>query len=303
MHVLVGVNGSEIAAQAAGFVARLLAPDRDRITLYCSPPPIQIPGKERLSPAVPQNLLESFSEGVFDLVRKEVPPALHPVMLTRTGTGPADQGLLSTAAEISADMIVVGADSGASNWMVYLGGVARSVAKRSQVPVLVYRPRKRLTQDPGVRVLFADDGSPGASHAGEFLQRFHWPEGSTGLLARVLEWLDLGAFMPVSPGGEVAYSWQTEYAHSMGEARERVMKELLETQRKLPSLFRESLPLVLDGHRIRDICQTVMTHEIDLLVVGARNLAGVERLLGSTSAGLLRYAACSILIVREARGG
>jgi nucleotide-binding universal stress UspA family protein len=57
------------------------------------------------------------------------------------------------------------------------------------------------------------------------------------------------------------------------------------------------------NHVIDTIVKLAAADRSDLLVVGSRGLTKSERLyLGSVSESLLKYAPCSVLIVRGARG-
>ena len=56
------------------------------------------------------------------------------------------------------------------------------------------------------------------------------------------------------------------------------------------------------NHVIDTIIKLATADHSELLVVGSRGLTGMERLqLGSVSESLLKYAPCSVLIVRGAR--
>ncbi|MDH5669628.1 MAG: universal stress protein, partial [Nitrospira sp.] len=59
---------------------------------------------------------------------------------------------------------------------------------------------------------------------------------------------------------------------------------------------------VQSDHVIDTILRIVTFYQPNILVVGSRGLSGRERLqLGSVSETLLKYATCSVLIVRSKR--
>ncbi len=69
----------------------------------------------------------------------------------------------------------------------------------------------------------------------------------------------------------------------------------------LPQIVRDALCKVTQGHVVDEIVREVQNEDVDLVVVGARRLGRVERLLGSTTESLLFQCPCSLLIVPEAR--
>jgi len=57
------------------------------------------------------------------------------------------------------------------------------------------------------------------------------------------------------------------------------------------------------GHAAEEILKEAESGNYDLLIVGARGLRGLTRfLLGSTSARVMQYAPCSVLVVKKAAG-
>jgi nucleotide-binding universal stress UspA family protein len=51
---------------------------------------------------------------------------------------------------------------------------------------------------------------------------------------------------------------------------------------------------------VKEIVEFAEEHKIDLIVVGTRGISGIKKmLLGSTASGVLSYAHCPVLIVKE----
>jgi nucleotide-binding universal stress UspA family protein len=60
--------------------------------------------------------------------------------------------------------------------------------------------------------------------------------------------------------------------------------------------------ILLRGDDATEIIDYEKTHQIDLIVAGARGLSGMRRLLlGSLTRKLLHYAGCSVLVVKGGR--
>jgi len=69
---------------------------------------------------------------------------------------------------------------------------------------------------------------------------------------------------------------------------------------ELPAMFRDRAPILAEGHPAKQILHVIDEEAADLVVVGARGLGAIQRLLvGSTSEHLLAHAPCSVLIVRR----
>ncbi|MCA9266611.1 MAG: universal stress protein, partial [Planctomycetales bacterium] len=58
-------------------------------------------------------------------------------------------------------------------------------------------------------------------------------------------------------------------------------------------------PIVRSGHVLHHLADLLEDEHVDLLVVGARNLSPLGRLLGSTTASLLSCCPCSLLVVHN----
>jgi nucleotide-binding universal stress UspA family protein len=76
-------------------------------------------------------------------------------------------------------------------------------------------------------------------------------------------------------------------------------EETARRQARLPAIFHGLDPLVVVGHAADQILKAIESHQINLVVVGARRQGAIRRLLlGSTSEMVLTHAPCSVLIVR-----
>ena len=107
---------------------------------------------------------------------------------------------------------------------------------------------------------------------------------------RLKEWIDRA-------GSEASSTWTRAYVQQIEQERQRAEETLLRLRDQLPALFHAQPPLVVHGHVVEQIIKTVEAEAIDLVVVGARQLGPLARLLGSTTEGLLLQAPCAILLV------
>ena len=179
---------------------------------------------------------------------------------------PADV-ILGTAGEINANMIVMGARSDTAEPGGPIGSVAHRIVKCARKPVLVIRPPAR-----NQRLLLATDGSPAAGKALDFLALWSWPRGVT-----------------------------VTVTHVCAAAEERARAQAI-VDRAAARLRAANLPAdgyVAVGHPATEILEVAKQVKTDLIIVGARRLNAVQRiLLGSVSSRVARFAPHSVLVVR-----
>jgi len=300
MRVLVGVDGSLGSFAALQFVGRLLAANRDEITLYYSPPPVYVRTVADASAA--EAKLQGFlAASVFESARRHMPEALRAAAKTITGTRDPRQGLLVAAEECRADLIVVGARGVGPATAPALGSLARHAVHHAPVPVLVVRGAALPAAGP-LRVLLATDASPESQHAAEALRRFSWPADTIGQAISVVESAAQGQIPQLLADQlddqQLAALGMGRFASANEEAARR-LEELQSWQATLPAIFAGHAPLVVSGHAGDEIVSAIMANRIDLVVVGARRQGAVRRLLlGSTSEHVLTHTPCSVLVVR-----
>lgn len=201
--------------------------------------------------------------------------------------GPVANTLVSQAKRRRADLLIVGSRGLSDLRGFLLGSVSRKVVSHSPCPVLVIK--ERLPQNP--RILLAVDSSKYSKSAAGFLRRH-----VAGTASRVTV---LSVVPPIA----------TDIAARVLETSEidRLMKPATEGARVLVAGYRESFlkdgyavtTEVLSGHPSQSILDYVQTSKPDLVVMGSRGLAGNERLqLGSVSESVVKYAPCSVLVVK-----
>ena len=299
MHVLVGVDGSQRSYSAIRFISRLLSPERDRFTFHFTPPKIRLSSPAPIELETQQRAEAALIDRVFAEAYEYLPDPFHSQAQTMEGHGRPDRALLLAAEETDADLIVVGAQSGSHRLRFLMGGVARSVAHDAQLPVLVYRQHSASDDPRRLNVLFAASDTPECERAATVLRGMSWPPGAAGHLMHVLnyveaerlkEWIDRA-------GSEASATWTQAYVQQIDQEQQRASATLLRLRDQLPPPFQHRPPRVVHGHVVEQIVKTVEAEAIDLVVVGARQLGPLARLLGSTTEGLLLQAPCAILLV------
>jgi nucleotide-binding universal stress UspA family protein len=214
------------------------------------------------------------------------------------------------AAEIQADLMLIGAKGLRATLGILLGGVAQQVVEYSSCPVLVVRsPYHGLK-----RILLVTDGSEQSKQALAYLAP-PCPDGSR----RRCSWLPQEAQVsamhvlpPPIPDGIVTPAWAlgpevlyptpvTPIDKQAVEAEEQRQGERLlkETENLLSRADLQTSSILVRGDAATEIIKTIRANEIDMVVCGSRGLSAVSGwLLGSVSRKLVHYAGCSVLIVK-----
>jgi nucleotide-binding universal stress UspA family protein len=201
---------------------------------------------------------------------------------------PASQ-VIRRAAEIGADLVVLGSRGRGELASTVLGSVSAAVAERAPCSVLVART------GAVTRVLLADDESPAAGVAARVVRS--WPLfGSVPIL--VASVADIPVATTPKPWGEVAlFNRDDSYLHF---AKERARTRTQQRVRSLLSVGRQvaggRVAVGSAGSQLLTIARTFAT---DLIVLGASRKSPLSRfLLGSVTRSVLLGFRGSVLVVR-----
>jgi nucleotide-binding universal stress UspA family protein len=191
------------------------------------------------------------------------------------------------AQETGVDMIVLGARG--------LGPLAEStslaVARYGPCPVAIVRGRSRKVR----RVLVAVDGSEGSRAALRFLSTFELVRDTQVSLLRV---------RPRSGGSGLRATATSPPDQRPGETRRKQQADADEVLANAAAVLAEARRpverLVADGDPAREIVRIARSRDVDLVVLGARGLRTIGRLLlGSVSETVLHHVDRAVIIIRE----
>jgi len=297
MKMLIAVDGSEFAEWSVQMLEAIAGRPPDRVTLLHVVDSASLKSSARKHAALSKQAIAAMTkagdqmlrrfEGVAKLALKQASTKPHTSIETVLAHGRVADTMTKVAKQKKVDLLVVGSRGLSDAEHYLLGSVSRKVSALAPCPVLVVkRPLRELGH-----VLFAADTSKYSEGACSFLCKRFLPDSAHVTVLSVVE--------PAVT--ELATKYlsreQVEQISAPKRLAAEQMVEKLRT-RFLADNYAVSTKVHLD-HVTDALIRQAASRDVDLLVAGSRGLTGSERLqLGSVSETLLKYAACSVLIVR-----
>ena len=294
MRTLLAIDGSPSSIQARDLVASLSMPRGSSLTMLtavdvpvawfgdplASGAPGQADSEEAVRRAADATLLQliaPFSDRGWSVDR-------------RAARGRAPDVIVATAADLNADLIVLGSRGHGPISSMLLGSVSAEVVERAHCSVLVARgPRVS-------RLLVTTDGSPCADLIADVLASCGAFEGLSAIALSVTP-TDSAAFgLAVSLYTLGSLSLEPERQ----ELRERHQAYAADMARRLGGKGIPAHAEVRTGDAAQEIIAAAAEHQVDLVVTGSRCLHGLDRwLLGSVARNVLLHSGVSVLVVRR----
>ena len=177
-----------------------------------------------------------------------------------------------------------------------LGSVSTKLIHHATCPVLVVKGEA----GPLRRITLATDGSAASAKALAFVLTTFQPNPSTGRGGRVpihVSVIHVVAPSPLAPITIRSTIPWIEYRRL--KAKEADRKLLEQSVRKLTQAGFTAEPVRQLGNPAEKIMKVASKQHADLIVMGAKGLAAIDRfLLGSVSTRVVQHANCSVLVVR-----
>ena len=222
-------------------------------------------------------------------------PGVHVDILTLPGD-PA-QVIVACAAELSADLLVLGTRGASGFEHLVLGSVAEKVLRHAPCPVLTVPPLGVGTSRlPFERVLCAIDFSNCSLAALEFAMTAALGSGAALVLAHVLEWP-----WPEPPAPVFSELPPAEAAALLNFRQRRECQALAHLGTLVPdALAGRCHTRISHGRAYPELLRLASEEHADLIVLGVHSRNVVDRtMFGSTANQVVRRATCPVLTVRR----
>jgi nucleotide-binding universal stress UspA family protein len=203
------------------------------------------------------------------------------------------EAILARVTQGGADALVLGSRGRTGPARLLLGSVSRPVVRRAPCSVLVVRGRPREFKTLVVGV----DGSAGSRRAVSFAARLAPPRGGRALVLSVVRPVrhPSGVLVPRSVRALAARHVAAVNAKAVRAAR----RQAEAAAAVLSRAGWRTRTMVRLGQPLAELEDAVVDAGAQLLVVGARGVGGLDRvLLGSVAEGALDHARVSVLIGR-----
>jgi nucleotide-binding universal stress UspA family protein len=292
MRILFATDGSGDAKAAAAYLEQLPLTDASRVRI--------VSVGDRRSSRVDLPLVQAYYDALAE-DRKQLVEATRASLSTPAATetcvleGDARDEIVREAQDWGADLVVMGARGLGAFDALLLGSVSLAVARHAECPVLIVKGHgHRLRQ-----VVVGIDGSAESADAARFAMGLPLDGRHHVDLVGVVEPVHFPATAPF-----VAHQLLQSAIHAIKEERRAALTKAMDEI--APGFEAHGVAVsrtIPEGHPTEVITALASTSGAGLIVVGARGLGGVQRLvLGSVSESVLRTAPCPVLIVKRRRG-
>lgn len=285
MRVMLGTDGSPDAVLATEWLAHFPLPPQTTIRIVSIVP--RLPSAVQPFPEQ-HEALHAYARQVAEEAQARLAPRSVDV---RVLEGHVRAQVLEAAHDWGADLIILGARGLSGLERALLGSVSLGVAREARCAVMIVKGTAKTAQ----RIVVGLDGSEDSHNALTFLTTLPLPAETDVVLVGVAEKI----YFPRTTPGLVAESLRASVAQMEEEDKLRRQQALAEAERMLKGKTRVQVKSVV-GNPADEIVSTAATTRAQLVVLGNRGLAGVQRLLlGSVSERVLLQAECTVLIVKQ----
>ena len=289
MRVLLATDGSEDASMATAWLAGFPIPTKSYLRVVSA---VSIPPSALDLPTV-REFEASLREAARQTAETARTALAHRFAKTdvQVPEGDAREAILRVAEEWPADLVVLGARGLGTIAGFLLGSVSLGVARHAPCSVLVVKGAADVIRG----ALVAIDGSAHAAAAAAFLARLPLDPTVAVRLVGVVQPPYYPATTPRFASGMV----REALAEIVKERSTALEQALAKAAAPFAGVVKNIERRVLVGHPVDALTHAAATPDVGLVVLGARGLGTLERLLlGSVSEGVLRHVDRPVLIVK-----
>ena len=286
---ITGVRYALALAKKAGAAVALL-----HVAEFPTPPPM--PGMRSFTFSLQDSeIAKRASVRLKTLARRESKGDLNLTPIVRTGN--SLYGIITTARERAADLIVIATRGYTGAKRALLGSTAERVVRHAPCPVLTVPARitpRRTSKMPLLdlkRILVPIDFSKTSKAALPWAASLAAESGSELILLHVREKFPIDYVL----GRDLMNEWVTPFM-KQAEAELEVIAEKINKSRTL-----NISAVVRNGKPFQEICDVTKIVGAGLIVLTTRGYTGLKNVwLGSTAERVVRHAPCPVLTVRKA---
>ena len=290
MNVLVATDGSKYGQWALNWVAKLPLVEPPNVTALhvLDSAAFHLPFRTKLE----IQRVEAHSVRTLRKTKQQL------TSLKLKGTARKEQGAVAPVilkrAPKRDGLLVVGSQGLDALDRFMLGSVSTNLIHHATCPVLVVKDEVA----PLRRITLATDGSSASAKALAFVLTKFQPDRSTGKGRRVpihVSVIHVVASRPLAPITiRSMIPWNKP--PKLKDAGRRLVEQSV---RKLIKAGFTAEPLCQFGNPAEKIIKAASKQHADLIVMGAKGLAAIDRfLLGSVSTRVVQHSSCSVLVVR-----
>jgi len=286
-RVLIASDGSAPAKAAVATVLGFPWPARTRVQGVTA---------KQLTPNYQQSAVQAAlgrtAQAIAASTRRTLSRRWPEAEVSIVNTTPVE-AVLKEAKRFDADVIVLGWRGHGAVRRFLTGSVSRGVVRGAKCAVLVVRRRQREVR----RIVIGVAGSANAERAVDLLSRLPAPRGGHVTLVSAVDHMRVPSH-PLAPRGAAAIL-VAEVKRINAESLAQAEKALASAEATLARAGWRVRTKVTVGAPLRELLVMVDSVDAELLVVGARGVGGLERLLlGSVAEGALNRCPVPVLVVR-----
>ena len=198
--------------------------------------------------------------------------------------------IVSQAARLHADLIVMGTHGRGSFQRMFLGSVAERVLRMARSPVMTVGPSAEGRSGAFKNILCGVDFSESSFAALDYALALAGRSNGHVTAVNVVEWTPVGYDPLVGPPTDLAGYRMSAAAN----ARQRLVKAIATTSTEIPVR-----KVVTSGKPRHELLRIARDEGSDLIVLGIHGHNPIDRFfMGSTVEPIVRHAECPVLTVR-----
>lgn len=297
MKILLATDGSEYAEEAAKLMTCFNFSTDDEFTVVHVITDMPFIEKDAASYyASLKKIKEEVAPRILDSIVGILQP-LNVKISTALLDGYSDKAIIDAAADIDADLIVMGSRGIKGIKSLLIGSTTRSVTINSAKPVLIVKPQ-HLKATSDLKVLYAADGSEYSVETGRLLSSMPFPDDTEITILSVI-W---SAHMDIPDRYKMIVDNKIKEAlagirEKEYDASDKIIEQAVSI---ISKRFKKVKTMIKLGDPSVEILNAAEELKTNIIAAGSSGMRGIKGVLGSVSRTILGQAECSVLIGKKA---